>query len=173
MSKVQRRGPGVAALTGFMRRINGARVVVGIQGSEGAWKYPPQRLGGPARPLSLVEVASVHEFGTEDGHVPARSFLRLTLKKKSSAYLSALRKALADGAGAVPQGEAAAVNALSVAFERVGLRVTRDVQATIRDGGPGWPALSPRTVAAKGSTSPLIDTGQLRQSIRHAVRGLR
>lgn len=172
MSKVTRKGPGVDAVRGFLSRINGARVVVGIQGSEGAWKQPPQRLGGPARALSVVEIGTVHEFGTEDGRIPERSFLRLTLKKKAGTYRAALRRALADAAGAVVGGESAAVASLRQSFEVLGLRVTRDVQQTIRDGGPGWPALSPVTVARKGSSSPLIDTGQLRQSIRHAVRGL-
>lgn len=172
MSKVIRKGPGVKALQAFLSRIDGARVVVGIQGSEGAWREPPQRLGGSARPLSNVEIGSVHEFGTQDGSIPERSFLRLTLKKKATTYRAALRRALADAAGAVTGGDSPAVASLRQSFEVLGLRVTRDVQQTIRDGGPGWPALSPVTVKRKGSSSPLIDTGQLRQSIRHAVRGL-
>lgn len=53
-------------------------------------------------------------------------------------------------------------------FELSGLLAQRDIQNKIRD--IKTPALSPVTVERKGSSNPLIDTGQMRQSIRYEVR---
>jgi hypothetical protein len=50
----------------------------------------------------------------------------------------------------------------------IGMRVVGDIQDRISDGIP--PPNSPITIARKGSSKPLIDSGQLRQSISFEVR---
>jgi phage gpG-like protein len=146
------------------------RVVVGVQGTEATETYD-EKGEKNARPLTLVEVAAVHEFGTEDGRIPERSFLRGTLDRKSKPYGKLLAAAVSGALEAVGED---GLGDVAGAFERglnlLGLRVVADVQTTIRDSGPGWPPNAPMTIARKGSSKPLIDTGRLRQSIRHAVR---
>lgn len=167
-SRLTVRGPDLGMLTSALAAVAKVRLVVGVQGSEAADLYQAKEGG---RPLSLVEVATVHEFGTRDGKIPERSFLRSTLTRRESNYgkllMGALQRSLdevsIDGIGDV-------AGAFARQLDAVGLRVVRDVQTTIRDSGPGWPANAPLTVATKGSSKPLIDTGRLRQSIRHAVR---
>lgn len=167
-SRLTVRGPDLGKLKAALASVAKLRLVVGVQGSEAADLYEAKE---GARPLTLVEVATVHEFGTEDGKIPERSFLRSTLTRRETVYgkilTAALQRALdevsADGIGDV-------AGAFARQLEVIGLRVVRDVQTTIRDSGPGWPANAPLTIALKGSSKPLIDTGRLRQSIRHAVR---
>jgi len=167
-SRLTVRGPDLGKLKAALASVAKLRLVVGVQGSEAADLYEAKE---GTRPLTLVEVATVHEFGTKDGKIPERSFLRSTLARRETVYGKALTAALqraldevsADGIGDV-------AGAFARQLEVVGLRVVRDVQTTIRDSGPGWPPNAPLTIALKGSSKPLIDTGRLRQSIRHAVR---
>ncbi len=53
----------------------GASVRVGVQGSDAAVQPEGAR-------LSMAQIATVHEFGSSDGRVPQRSFLRSTFDEK-------------------------------------------------------------------------------------------
>lgn len=57
---------------------------------------------------------------------------------------------------------------LARVLERVGARFENDILDRIRAHIP--PPLSPETIRRKGSTTPLIDTGQLVGSITHQIR---
>ena len=109
---------------------------------------------------SNAEIGTWQEYGTEDGHIPERSFLRATMDENARIY-GRLAKALY---GRV------LVGALSVrtALDLFGLRVVADVKRRIQRGIP--PLLSLVTIARKKSSKPLIDTGQLINSITHEVR---
>lgn len=126
--------------------LDGLGVTIGIHAEEGS---------------ELAVIAASHEFGTDT--VPERSFLRATLDEQDGAY----REATADAIRSVLDGKRSA----QVALERLGLRVVRDVRGKIRSGLD--PALAPATIAAKGSSKPLIDTGRLLRSITYQVRRAR
>jgi hypothetical protein len=53
----------------------GAHVRVGIQGSDAAVQPEGSR-------LNIVQIATVHEYGSMDGRIPQRSFLRSTFDEK-------------------------------------------------------------------------------------------
>ncbi len=53
----------------------------------------------------------------------------------------------------------------------VGQYAAGEVQKYFTDPDNGWPENSPATIAAKGSDRPLIDTGNLRDSITYVVEG--
>jgi len=109
-------------------------------------------------PLTLI--AAANEFGTNDGHVPERSYLRSTIDEKRKQYQAALTKIITDAI----DGRALPVRGL----QRLGARAVADVQRKItalKD-----PPNAPSTVKKKGSDNPLIDTGRLRQSIDYDVR---
>ena len=109
--------------------------------------------------MSNDALAAIHEFGTEDGRVPERSFLRSTMNAQRKPWLdfmaSRMRKVVA---GTIPALQA---------VEQMGLKMSGDVKATIVAGID--PENAPATIAATGSSTPLIDTGQLKESIAHQV----
>ena len=109
--------------------------------------------------LSLLEVAVVHEFGA--GHVPQRSFIRATIDEKRS-EIEAEMTNLARG---VVSGKLDGRTALDL----LGQKVAGWCQARIAAGIA--PALKPATIKRKGSSTPLINTGQLRSAITWRVEG--
>ena len=116
--------------------------------------------GGP----SVAEVAAWNEFGTRnaDGsqRIPARPFMRQSVDK----YGPHIQKMLALQLEAVAKGEAGADKALrAIGALQVGL-----IQHEICDGGFTENAGS--TKALKGSSTPLIDEGRMRQSVHYAVK---
>lgn len=151
---VQDKDRGYARALGSLRALaRGAHVVVGIRGAKGAAREP-------GSPLTLVQVAAVNEYGSEDGRIPERSFLRSTFDAKKGAIAAEL----AAGLKKVVVGELKT----EVLLGKVGLRLAADVVETVTAGVP--PPNAPLTVIRKGSTHTLIDTGRLRQSIDHEVR---
>jgi hypothetical protein len=111
----------------------------------------------------MALIAAANEFGTADGHVPERSYIRSTLDENREKYLDALSKATGR---AVDKGPAV----MRTELGKVGARVVADIQRKIV--AIKEPPNAPSTIAAKGSANPLIDTGRLRQSIDWEVRGV-
>lgn len=107
--------------------------------------------------MPVVELGAIHEFGTE--RVPERSFLRSTIREKRREHNDMIRRLGRN----VIRGTETIERALGI----VGTVVAANVQETIADGVP--PPNAPSTIARKGSSTPLIDTGALRQSITHQV----
>jgi hypothetical protein len=110
-----------------------------------------------------VDVATWNEFGvTIDGveHVPERSFLRATIDLKHAE----ITKRAATELGKVFTGK----QSVTDAYERIGAAAVGIVQDRIAAGIA--PDNDPATIERKGSSTPLIDTGQLRGSITYEVR---
>jgi len=135
-------------------------VFVGYLRSSGVYK--PKVKGGKAKALTVAQLGAIHEFGSSDGkHPPMRSFMRATESKnraKIVALCSKLLNLVIDG----HKGEKAALGTL-------GEYVKNLMKTTIQKGVP--PALKASTIARKGSSKPLIDTGQLINSIDWQVVG--
>lgn len=55
------------------------------------------------------------------------------------------------------------------ALEQAGQILEDAVKAKIGEYQPGWPPLSPSTIERKGQDTPLLETGELRESIHHIV----
>ena len=132
-----------------------AIVKVGIQGNEAS----TVRTSDSGAALTLGEIATVNEFGSEDGRVPARPFMRNTWDNRQKELRAIQRKTLEQ----IATGRMTAEKALDV----IGLWFANAIKKTITDGVA--PANAPRTIEKKGSSKPLIDTGALRQSITHVV----
>jgi len=111
-------------------------------------------------PLSLLEVAIIHEFGA--GPVPARSFIRATTDERRAEILK-LQVALAQQ---VLVGRLTPEQALA----QLGAKVVAMVQARIVAGIA--PPLAESTLRRKkGKTTPLILTGQLKSGVTYAIEG--
>ena len=61
---------------------------------------------------------------------------------------------------------------LSEPMNAIGVYIVKRARERFEKSGPGWPPLSPRTVAKrrKGSSKPLIDTGRLMASIGNVAK---
>lgn len=104
---------------------------------------------------SQAQIGAYHEFGTES--IPRRPFMSATLEAKRRDLHDFKQRLLTN----VFQGSLGVRQALGL----LGQRHEDQVKAAIRKGP--WEPNAPATIAAKGSSRPLIDTGQMVQAIRH------
>lgn len=155
MSGVRVTDNGAAKFVANLKALAARRVRVGVLDDA------PKRSGENAKGgrASLLEVAVHHEFGAPAAGIPQRSFIRATVDLNAGAIAS-LQKTLAAqvGSGQV-DGD--------TALERLGMKVAAMCQNRVAEGI--GPALAPATVERKGSSKPLVDTGQLRSSITWKV----
>ncbi|MEK2481916.1 hypothetical protein AB7321_12615 [Providencia rettgeri] len=143
-------GAGLKALEARIRAIGQKKVVVGV---------PAATNGKRDDGLSNATIAAAHEFGVP-GHIPERSFLRSTLNENKDNASRLLAKELkAD----IELGEFSD-RPFAIVGEKLAGEVKRKIQAGIN------PPLDPKTVKRKKSSKPLIDTGNLLQSITYEVR---
>jgi len=119
--------------------------------------------------ITLAGYAAVNEFGSDDGRVPERSFLRSTVDDNRGKYLVALDKLagkVIDGARKGGPGQG--VVALERGLGLLGERARKDVKDTIRDLRD--PPNAPMTLAKKyPAENPLIHTKRMSQSISYHV----
>ena len=108
----------------------------------------------------LAIVAAAHEFGTAT--IPERSWLRATFEEQRDEIQKELGKIL----GLISNGKLDPSAGLQAAGELIASRA----RAKITQGDHLEPPLQSATVARKGSSRPLVDTGQLVQSIAAKVR---
>ena len=126
---------------------------------------PKEKVGGKIYGddgLSVIQIGAWHEYG--EGNNPVRSFLRVPFQMKADE----INDFVATQFSKVFKGEK-----VEKLLGLVGAKARNiSVGAFTSEGYGTWPALSSTTVSAKGSSTPLIDTGTLRNSITWAVRGL-
>jgi phage gpG-like protein len=105
-------------------------------------------------------IAAVHELGAPSRGIPARPFLIPTMQNNADKYTTLMaqgfRNALQD------KEKAAEV------YEKIGLVASSDVKDYIVSGQ--FVPLKESTIDRKGSSKPLIDSGELRNSISYEVR---
>lgn len=138
----------------FTRAMADKRVVrVGIFGR----KNSRNDSGG----VTNAEVGFIHEFG-QPPRIPKRSFLRMPIFQKSDQILASVK-----AAGALEKwGAGKGVEVLT----DLGIAAEKVILDAFESAGWGsWKGNAPSTVARKGSSSPLIDTSQLRKSIASQV----
>jgi phage gpG-like protein len=111
--------------------------------------------------FSMVDLATVHEFGSKDGRIPQRSFIRSTCDRKRHEHI----KLTAELHSKIIEGKLTIKQALL----RLGEVVSKDMVEAINHGIE--PKLKEATIKRKRSSKPLIDTGHLKGSVTHEVRG--
>lgn len=133
-----------------MRALDGAVVKVGIQDDAGVHDESN---------LTIAEIAYINEYGTSDGRIPARPAHRQAFDDNQNS-LSNIKARLVKG---VQNGRIDSTRALKILGETH--------QANIQDSitNLSTPANAPATIERKGSSNPLIDTGQTRQSVRYVI----
>lgn len=107
--------------------------------------------------MSIAEIAAFNEFGSSS--VPARPFMKQSFENHEQELQSACDRVNANlSNGGTTQS----------ALEELGVFVKGLVQQEIVDGG--FAPNSPYTIAQKGSDTPLIDTGRMRQSVNFVIK---
>lgn len=103
----------------------------------------------------VAMIAAVHEFGSPSQGIPERPFLRAAVQRNRQKYVRLNRINLVK----MLRGQATVDQALG----QLGEMAKGDVQTEIRSGD--FAPLKQATIKRKGSSRPLIDTGQMVQSI--------
>ncbi len=139
-----------------VKKMDKAYVKVGVLASK----------GGDAKhadtDLTMVELMAVHEFGSVDGRIPDRAPIRLTFETTEEEF----KPFIANLAKQVVTNGMPVEKALAL----LGQKGAAEVKKTITQSDLP-PPLSPVTIARKGSDRPLVDTGQLVNSVTYEVVG--
>jgi hypothetical protein len=150
VASVKVRDNGAARLLVGVKQAN-FRVKIGVLGSEA-------HEGTPG--LTIAQLFEIHELGLG---VPERSVLRAWAEASEDQIMADLRQAYHK------------ILTLKLTPDRaaaiIGARFVGSIQKFISDGRV-QPPLAQSTIDKKGSSVPLIDTGQLRSAITFAVEKL-
>jgi hypothetical protein len=107
------------------------------------------------KPVALI--AAIQEFGAPSRGIPPRPFFRNMVAAKSGEWPAAI-------AGLLRANGMDAAGALEVAGQRIAGQLQESINQT------NSPPLAASTIARKGHSKPLIDSGRLWQSVAHEVR---
>ena len=142
----------------FLREVEKAKkqpyVKIGFQEEKGNALHPGS-MG--EKPLTIVQVATFNEFGTKTA--PERSFIRSTMDDKRPELVKLTKKLFNQMAA----GKMSTERALKILGIKIKALIQRKI-TTLRQ-----PPNKPRTIRAKKSSNPLIDTGTMRQSVTYKV----
>lgn len=148
----------VARFTAGIEKLASTRVMVGVPAEKGARKD-----GGS---INSAALAYIHENGSPEAGIPARPFLKPGIADKKAEIAAALEKT----AKAALDGKPEAVDR---GFNITGLIGQNAVRAKINTG-PFTPlaeaTLAARRARGRTGDKPLIDTGQLRNSLSYVIR---
>ena len=105
----------------------------------------------------------IQSHGSPMWHIPPRPVLEPSIEANKEPIAKQLQ-------GAVPAAIDGNRQGVDAALHRAGMVAENAAKAWFENPQNGWPPNSPRTIAQKGSDSPLIDTGEMRKAITHVVR---
>ena len=109
--------------------------------------------------ITVFQIGMIHEFGVPEKNIPRRSFIRVPIENN----IKEITKLIENNHKLVSE------NAMSakVALDRIGIKAQNTIKESFRNND--WKPLKRATVKRKGSSRPLIDTGQLIGSISYIV----
>jgi hypothetical protein len=148
-SQVKGRRGIIAAALQRIGTLMGSVINVGFVGSEA------RAMHGKAQE-TVATIAYRNEYGVG---VPERPFMRMTIKSSKAAWF--------EMAAQIAKKQYKGAERVETGLRRLGLKMVQNHKGTIRNGVP--PPNSPITILRKGSSKPLVDTGQMINSIRAEV----
>jgi hypothetical protein len=110
--------------------------------------------------LNNAQLMAIHEYGAPEHHIPERSIFRYTFAKEKAFHDDARKLAKKVGEEAITP---------TMAVNLLGAKARDELRQSFTDGH--LTPNAPSTIRQKKSSRPLIDTGQLRQSITWVVNG--
>lgn len=141
-----RSGPGVGKIVAALQGLDG------LEGKVGWFESAHYPDGTP-----VAYVATIHEFGI--GRIPARPFMRPAVADHGREWIDLLGQ----GAKAAINGGPSPAEVLEAVTLAAAGNVAEKIQAVTS------PPLSPVTIKRKGHDKPLVDTGQMVQSVTGKV----
>lgn len=140
-------------MTSFRLKAGETAALVGYTQSSGKYKGKDS--------MTVAQVAAIQEYGSKDGKIPERSFIRSAMKEHEKEFKKLQKKVSAKViAGKLSKSQALGILA-QAAIDWIKNKIDSNVP----------PANAPSTVAAKGSSHTLIDTGQMRNSLGWEIKG--
>jgi hypothetical protein len=103
--------------------------------------------------LTVAEIAVVNEFGTKDGRIPSRSFVRSAFDEQRETLAEIGKKLLSSWL----VGE----TTLEKALDLLGSKLSTEIKKKITTGAGVPPPNAPSTIKAKGSSRPLVDEAKM------------
>lgn len=137
-----------ARIEKFIEELTSKQINVGFNEKSGSYEDG----------TTTAQVAAWNEYGTE--HSPARPFMRQTIENNEDR----ITKFVNAKAGAAIRSGGSAAEVLNA----IGAYTKGRMQKEIRDGE--FEPNAPSTIARKGSSKPLIDSGRMRQSIVYVIK---
>lgn len=127
------------------------------ENTKGSWN---EKIGKPRRfsarkQMPVAQVALIQEYGDPSHNIPPRPFMKWTVYKNAKKWKEQIRRLIYD------------TMSLKATLEDIGPVVAEDIQDMITDWSE--PPNAQSTVKQKGFNNPLIDSGQLRDSVRYKV----
>lgn len=116
--------------------------------------FPSRNTYGSGTPVAYVAV--VNEFGYAPHNIPSRPFFRTMIAEKSPQWPAQI-------AGVFKDNEYDSRKTLDM----MGVIIEGQLKDSIVNGG--WAPNAPSTVKRKGSSTPLVDTTLLTNSVSHEV----
>lgn len=107
----------------------------------------------------LIDIAKINEFGTDDGHVPARSFIRAWFDGAEPQLRSELVSLMQE----VVEGKKTKEQILNYLGAKGVSQIKARIDAQIA------PPNAPSTIKKKGSSTPLIASHFMYQSVTYEV----
>lgn len=147
---------GMAEIKREIELMHNSYVMIGFQqGSvtHSQTKGDREKKGG----LSMPEIAAANEFGTDK--IPARPFMRTSFDENKQR----INKAIQTEYIKITEGKSTVRKSLTA----IGVFMVDQIKMKIR--AIHTPPNSPRTIAIKKSSKPLIDFGQMIQSVHSKV----
>lgn len=144
---------GFADVKRAMQESSAYSVKVGVLQSAGTYEDEH------GKPVTVAQVAAWNEYGTSDGKVPSRPAFRLAADEN--------RAKIAEAQSRLAQQVLDGKIDTRTALGRLGLLVQGYVRKSIIDLRD--PPNAPFTIKQKGSSNPLVDSGQLVQSVTWEV----
>lgn len=130
----------------ILRDLQERKLEIGVFANEGA---------------DVVVIAATHEFGAPSINVPERSFMRSTFDEKEAEYVQLMEKM-------IEQQVLTGRMSVDQFYRILGEKIVGDIKEKITT--LQTPPLQESTIKQKGSSNPLIDTGQnLRAKITYKV----
>mgnify|MGYP000849598978 CR=1 FL=1 len=141
-------------LKGFLERFRGIgkpKVYIGVPASKNGMHE-----GG----INMATLLAIHVLGAPSRGIPQRDPLRPPLMNNAQRYTDlmaqGIKNALANGTDP------------NIVYEKIGIVASNDVKDYFVSGS--FKPLDQKTIDRKGSSKPLLDTGELRSSITYQVR---
>jgi hypothetical protein len=151
--RITDRDAGYAALVKRVIGMNPVTVAVGVLAKDAQKSHDEK--------TTILDIATINEFGSADGtHPPSRSFVRAWFDAEEPK----IRELLVQQMGLAILGRLTRQQVL----DRIGAYCVGQIQARVAQGIA--PPNRPSTIAKKGSSTPLIDTGLLRSSVSFEIR---